>query len=184
MLVWLAQARQGAIKSRCCAVSLSRRSGPVSGGSLMATPGRSLTRTGSSPTSTASSAWGLKAAQQRGDWDDTKALMAHRPGRDHRAGQGIGAARPRRRGLPDRHEVELHAQGAQARPAQFPGHQRRRIRARLVQGPRDHPPRSAQADRRRADRRLRDARARRLHLHPRRVHPRNRGARGAVAEGL
>ena len=53
----------------------------------------------------------------------------------------------------------------------------------VVQGPRDHPPRSAQADRRRADRRLRDARAGRLHLHPRRVHPRDRGAyASAVAE--
>ena len=72
----------------------------------------------------------LKAAQARGDWDNTKALMAHRPGRDHRAGQGVGPARPRRRRLPDRHEVELHAQGAQARETQLPGHQRRRIRAR------------------------------------------------------
>ena len=31
--------------------------------------------------------------------------------------QGVGPARPRRRGLPDRHEVELHAQGADARAA-------------------------------------------------------------------
>ncbi len=72
----------------------------------------------------------LKAAQQRGDWDNTKGLIAHRPGRDHRRDQGLGPARPRRRGLPDRHEVELHAQGAQARQTQLPGHQRRRIRAR------------------------------------------------------
>ena len=85
-------------------------------------------------------------------------------------------------GLPDRHEVVLHAQGAQARPAQFPGHQRRRIRAGLVQGPRDHPPRSAQADRRRADRRLRDARARRLYLHSRRIYPRGETLFAAVAE--
>ena len=42
----------------------------------------------------------------------------------------------------------------QAGPTQFPGHQRRRIRAGQLQGPRDHPPRSAQADRGRADRRL------------------------------
>ncbi len=40
-----------------------------------------------------------------------------RPGRDHRRDQGVGPARPRRRGLPDRHEVVLHAQGAQAREA-------------------------------------------------------------------
>ena len=50
--------------------------------------------------------WGLKAAQKRGDWDDTKALMARRPGRDHRGDQGIGPARPRRRRLPDRHEMD------------------------------------------------------------------------------
>ncbi len=72
----------------------------------------------------------LKAAQARGDWDNTKALMAVGPGRDHRRGQGVGPARARRGGLPDRHEVELHAQGAQARQAQLPRHQRRRIRAR------------------------------------------------------
>ena len=40
--------------------------------------------------------------------------MARRPGRDHRRDQGVGPARPRRRRLPDRHEVELHAQGAEA----------------------------------------------------------------------
>ena len=28
--------------------------------------------------------WGLKAAQKRGDWDDTKAADGARPGRDHR----------------------------------------------------------------------------------------------------
>ena len=52
-----------------------------------------------------------------------------------------------------------------------------------MQGPRDHPPRSAQADRGRAGRRLRDARARRLHLHPRRIYPRGRDVLfAAVAE--
>ena len=34
----------------------------------------------------------LKAAQARGDWDDTKALMAHRPGRDHRESRRRGCA--------------------------------------------------------------------------------------------
>jgi hypothetical protein len=58
--------------------------------------------------------WGVDAAMKRGDWDDTKALLARGPGRDHRRDQGFGPARPRRRGLPDRHEVELHAQGADA----------------------------------------------------------------------
>src|SRR3546814_5318292 len=62
----------------------------------------------------------------------------------------------------------VHAEGAARRPPEFPRHQRRRIRAGVVQGPRDHPPRSAQADRGRADRGLCDARARRLYLHSRR----------------
>src|SRR3546814_20043363 len=51
------------------------------------------------------------------------------------------------------------------------GHQRRRIRTGQLQGPRNHPPRSAQADRRCADRGLRDARERRLYLYPRRIYP-------------
>ena len=107
-----------------------------------------------------------------------------RPGCDHRQGQGVGAARARRRRLPDRHEVELHAQGAQARETQLPGDQRRRIRARIVQGPRDHPPRPAQIDRRFADRRLRHARTRRLHLYPRRIHPGNQGVGARGCRGL
>ena len=105
--------------------------------------------------------------------------MADRPGRDHRQGQGVGAARPRRRRLPDRHEVELHAQGAQARQTQFPGHQRRRIRARSCKDReiiRHDPHKLIEGV---ADRRLRHARARRLHLHPRRIHPRNRGVTSA-----
>ena len=53
----------------------------------------------------------------------------------------------------------LHAQGQARRPAELPRHQRRRVRARHLQGPRDHAPRSAQADRGLPDRRLRDGRA-------------------------
>ena len=50
------------------------------------------------------------------------------------------------------------------------------VGARLLQGPRDHAPRPASADRRRAARLLRDARAHLLHLRARRIHPRARGA--------
>ncbi len=50
--------------------------------------------------------------------------------------------------------------------------QRRRERARHLQGPRDHAARAAQADRGLPDRRRRDGLHRRLHLHPRRVRPR------------
>src|SRR3546814_3088743 len=45
-----------------------------------------------------------------------------RPGRDHRGNQGVGPARPRRRGLPDRSEVELHAKGAARRPPRSEEH--------------------------------------------------------------
>ena len=107
-----------------------------------------------------------------------------RPRRDHRRDQGERPARPRRRRVPDRHEVELHAQDAQARPPELPRHQRRRERAGIVQGPRDHPPRSAQAARRRAARRLRDARVGRVHLHPRRIYPRGGGAVRRSRRGL
>jgi NADH:ubiquinone oxidoreductase subunit F (NADH-binding) len=62
---------------------------------------------------------GLDAARKRGDWDDTKKLMAIGQDRDHRHRQGVGPARPRRRRLPDRHEVELHAQGAEAERPNF-----------------------------------------------------------------
>ena len=73
------------------------------------------TRTASSPTSTASSPGGLKAAQAARRLGRHQGADGARPGRDHRGGQGVGPARPRRRRLPDRHEMELHAQGAEAR---------------------------------------------------------------------
>ena len=52
--------------------------------------------------------------------------------RAHPAGQGLRAARPRRRGLPDRHEVGLHPAGR--RQAALPRRQRRRVRAGHLQG--------------------------------------------------
>ena len=53
-------------------------------------------------------------------------------GRRDRHGEGRGAARPRRRGLPDRHEVVLHP--AERRQAALPDGQRGRVRAGHVQG--------------------------------------------------
>ena len=52
-------------------------------------------------------------------------------------GEGLGAARPRRRRVPDRPEVVVHAE-AERRQAALPLLQRRRIGAGHVQGPRDH----------------------------------------------
>ena len=58
---------------------------------------------------------GSQARGGRGDWDGTKELILK--GRDWivERGQGVGAARPRRRRLPDRAQVVLHAEGE--RPA-------------------------------------------------------------------
>jgi NADH-quinone oxidoreductase subunit F len=63
------------------------------------------------------------------------------PGRPDRRGQEVGAARPWRRGLPDRPEVELHAQGGF--PVKVRRLQHRRRRARHLQGSRPPALRSA-----------------------------------------
>ena len=79
---------------------------------------------------------------------------------DHRGGQGLRPARPRRRRLPDRPEmvVSCPRRSSDGRP-RLSGGQRRRVRARHLQGPRHHALRSAQAGRGLPDRRLRDGRA-------------------------
>ena len=82
--------------------------------------------------------------------------------------EGLGAARPRRRRLPDRPEVVVHE--ARRRQAALPLLQRRRVRARHVQGSRDHAVDAARAGRGLRDRRVRDRRRDGVHLHPRRVH--------------
>ena len=80
-----------------------------------------------------------------------------RPG--DRRGQGLGPARPRRRGLPDRPEVELHA--AQLPGPEVPGVQLRRRRARHLQGPRHPALQPAHRHRGHGHRRLRDGHRRR-----------------------
>ena len=77
----------------------------------------------------------------------------------------------------------VHAQ-ADRRAAALSRGQCRRIRARHLQGPRDHAQRSASADRGLPDRRLRHGRPCRLHLYPRRVHPRARAPAGGDRRGL
>ena len=109
------------------------------------------------------------------------------PRLDHRRDEEVGPARPWRRGLPDRHEMVVHAQ-AVGRPPELPRGQRGRIRARHLQGSRDHAARSASSRGRLPDRVLRHERERRLHLHSRRIHRRalcvakshRRGLRGAA----
>ena len=75
-----------------------------------------------------------------------------------RDGQAVRPARPRRRGLPDRPEVELHAAqraGPEVHPVQL-----RRIRAGHLQGPRHPALQPACGDRGHGDRLLRDRFAR------------------------
>ena len=128
--------------------------------------------------------WGLKGARARGAWDGTKAILEKRPRRHHQRNEGVGLARPRRRGIPDRHEMVVHAEGIQGRPAELSGRQCRRVRARHLQGPRDHAARSASARGRLLDRRFRDGRGRGLHLCARRIHSRARAPAGRDRSGL
>ena len=113
----------------------------------------------------------LKAAQQRGDWDNTKALMAI--GQDaiidkvKASGlRGRGGA-----GFPTGMKWGFMPKEPKPGKPNFLVINADESEPGIVQGPRDHPPRSAQTARGRADRRLRDAGARRLHLHSRRIHP-------------
>ena len=106
------------------------------------------------------------------------AAQGARPRRPARSssGEGLRAARPRRRRLPDRDEVAVRAEGLAQ--AEVPLLQRRRERAGHVQGPRADGAQPAPALRGVPDRVPRHRREGRLHLHPRRVPPRAAGARG------
>ena len=57
--------------------------------------------------------WGLKGARARGAWDGTKDIIASRPRGAGERDEGVGPARPWRRGLPDRSQMVVHAQGDQ-----------------------------------------------------------------------
>ena len=138
------------------------------------------TRTGSSPTSTASTILTLKGARSRGDWDNTKAILEK--GRDAIV-EEVKASGLRGRGgagFPDRAEMVVHAEAVG--PALLSGGERRRERAWHLQGSRHHAPRSAQADRRLPCRRLRDGRVCSVHLHPRRVRQRGEVLQAAIDE--
>ena len=72
--------------------------------------------------------------------------------RGDRRAQRVEPARPRRRLLPDGPQVELRAEARPAPEAALPRHQRRRVRAGNVQGPRDHAARPVPLPRGRPDR--------------------------------
>ena len=99
---------------------------------------------------------------------------------DPQGARRLRPARPRRRRLRDGQKGLLPAT---RRYGQVPLLQRRRVRARRLQGPRADAAQPAPADRGNRDRGPRRRRRPRLHLHPRRVrpagrHPRRRGRRG------
>ena len=83
--------------------------------------------------------WRLRDYEERGGYSALRRILADEdPGRrGDRRSEEVGAARPRRRGLPDRAQVELHAPPV-PRP-EVPRVQLRRGRAGHLQGPR-HPP--------------------------------------------
>ena len=106
--------------------------------------------------------------------------------RDHRRAQRVEPAWSWRRLLPDRSQVELRPEAGAGAQAALPRRQRRRVRARHLQGPRDHAPRPAPVPRGLPDRGPRDRSEARLRLHPRRVRARVRDPRRrapAAAQG-
>ena len=58
--------------------------------------------------------WTLESYEARGGYRRARQGAGHGPGRRDRGGQGVRPARPRRRRLPDRHEVGLHPAGQPA----------------------------------------------------------------------
>ena len=88
--------------------------------------------------------------KKRGGYAALETGARHDAGRDRERGEGIGSARTRRRRIPHGHEVVVHETGRWQ--AALPVRQRRRIRARHVQGPRDHALDAARAHRGLGDR--------------------------------
>ena len=126
----------------------------------------------------------LKGARARGQWDNTKALIDK--GRDWIVAEmkasglrGRGGA-----GFPTGLKWSFMPKIVDPEAAALSRHQRRRIRARHLQGPRDPAQRPAHAGRGRAGRLVRDGRRGRLHLRARRIHPGARAPPGGGRRGL
>ena len=97
--------------------------------------------------------WTLQAYKSNGGYAALEKALGMQPAAGHRRGEEDQPARPRRRRLPHRHEVELRPQGQPQ--AQVPGRQRRRVRAGHLQGPLHPRERPAHAARGHRHRRLR-----------------------------
>ena len=126
--------------------------------------------------------WRLAGAKARGAWDGTKALIEK--GHDGIINEIKSSGLRGRGGAGFPTGLKWSFMPKSDPQALLSRDQCGRVRARLLQGPRDHAARSASADRGRAARLFRDARARLLHLRARRVHPRAREPAGGDRRGL
>ena len=124
--------------------------------------------------------WTLAAVKETGGYDALRKALTLDPIGHRRGGQGVGAARPRRRRIPHRHEVVVPA-GRRGTP--LPRRELRRGRAVDVQGPDAGRARPPPAGRGHRHRQLRPQRSPRLRLRAGRVRPRRRAAGGGRAGG-
>ena len=127
-------------------------------------------------------AWKLVNYERTGGYQGAAHRAGDGPRRRRRPGEGRRAARPRRRGLPDGHEVGVHPAGQPE--AQVPRGQRRRVRAGHLQG---HPADDGLAAHPRRGRDhlgLRHPLPHRVHLRPRRGRARGAPAPAGGPRGL
>ena len=110
--------------------------------------------------------WTLATYEDAGGYRGLRRALGHAGGRRRHDGQGLRPARPRRRRLPDGHEVGLPAR-ARRRPA-LPRRQRGRVRAGDLQGHPAHDGQPAAPDRGHDHHELRDRLPPRVPLRARR----------------
>ena len=130
----------------------------------------------------AEQSWKLSTYEDQGGYGALKTALGMAPDDIIDRGQGLRPPRPRRRRLPDRHEVVVHPAGQPQ--AEVPRRQRRRVRAGHLQG---HPADDGQPPRARGGRDhqlVRDPRQQGLHLHPRRGAARDPPGAGRRRRGL